>query len=190
MSIAMDGTMRALDEGVELRFERDFAQPIEKVWASLTEPSKLKDWFAEAEIDLRLGGRVYLKGDEIESTITELDPPRLIQYGWKSPEWDGGQIRWELAPTSNGTHLVFTHRFIPLTEEQAEEFRARNDLPEGWDPLPSNLAGWHVILGRLADALEGRPYGSSLDWRASENRDEQMKEWAELNEHYRKVLSR
>lgn len=188
MAKSMDGSLRDLDEGVEIRFERDLAHPIDKVWAALTDPQRLKEWLAEAEIDLRVGGRVHLKGDEIESTVTELDPPKLIQYGWKSAEWDGGQIRWELEPTSNGTRLVFTHVFTPMTAAQAEKFRQENELPPGWDPLPSNLAGWHTILDKLARALDGSAQTPALDWR--EDRGESMKGWEELNEHYKDALAR
>lgn len=114
----MDGTVREIAGGVELRLERHLAHPIEKVWAALTEPRRLSEWLAEGEMELRLGGRVYLKGDEIESTVTALDPPKLIQYGWKTAEWDGGQIRWELDPTQTGTRLVLTHVFTPPTDEE------------------------------------------------------------------------
>jgi uncharacterized protein YndB with AHSA1/START domain len=183
----MDGKLRELENGVELRFERDFRHPVDKVWAALTTPEKLRDWLADGEIDLRVGGRVYLKGDEIESTITELDPPRVIQYGWKSQKWDGGEIRWELTPNDGGTHLTFTHVFTPMSAAEAEEFRANNEVPEGWDPLPSTLAGWHSILARLSSALDGDAQGTSLDWR--ENRD-LLQGWEELNEHYKKVLAR
>jgi uncharacterized protein YndB with AHSA1/START domain len=183
----MDGTVKQLKDGVELRFERDFAHPIEEVWAALTEPARLKDWLAEAEIDLRPGGRVHLKGDEIESTITAIESQKVIQYGWKSADWDGGQIRWELQPTDSGTHLTFTHVFTPMTADEAEEFRAKNELPPGWDPLPSTLAGWHSILDKLVNALGGRPEGPALNWRAD---NPAMQGWDELNEHYKKVLAR
>ena len=41
-------------------FHRHYAKPIEKVWAALTTPERLADWLADAEIELRLGGRIQL----------------------------------------------------------------------------------------------------------------------------------
>jgi uncharacterized protein YndB with AHSA1/START domain len=183
----VDGNLRELEHGVELRFERDFRHPVDKVWAALTRPEKMREWLSDGEVDLRLGGRVYLKGDEIESTITELEPPHVIQYGWRGKDWDGGQIRWELAPTDDGTRLVFTHVFTPFSEAEADEFRTKHEVPEGWDPLPSTLAGWHSILAKLSSALDGHPQTAALDWRKD---GEALRGWEELNEHYKKVLAR
>lgn len=116
--------------------------------------------------------------------MSALDPPKLIQYGWKTAEWDGGQIRWELDPTQTGTRLVLTHVFTPPTDEEANELRETHDLPPGWDPLPSTLAGWHTILANLSSALDGSPRGSTLQGGKA------MEGWQEQNEHYKKVLVR
>ena len=183
-----DGTLQRSDTGVRITFERDLDHPIEKVWSALTEPERVKDWLAESEIDLRVGGRVYLKGDEIESEITDLDPPKVLQYGWRSKDWDGGQIRFELSPTSSGTRLTFTHVFTPMSDAQGQEFRTKYDLPDGWDPIPSNLAGWHAILDKLENALGGAPSGAMADWHEEGIKPDDP--WVALNEHYKKVLAR
>lgn len=47
----MDDTVREIAGGVELRFERRLAHPIEKVWAAPTEPRRLSEWLAESEIE-------------------------------------------------------------------------------------------------------------------------------------------
>jgi uncharacterized protein YndB with AHSA1/START domain len=44
----MFGTVRELSDGrVELRFERWFAHPREKVWRALTTAGELRRWFVE-----------------------------------------------------------------------------------------------------------------------------------------------
>jgi hypothetical protein len=71
---------------------------------------------------------------EMHATITELEPPRLL-------EMDGdphGTLRFELRPDAGGTALTFTS-----TLELPEEFRTEV------------LAGWHYHLDALGDALEG-----------------------------------
>ncbi len=69
----------------ELMFERRLAKPIEKVWAALTVPERLADWLAEAEIDLRVGGRLVLfwptHDFRLESRIVALEPPRPSSPG-------------------------------------------------------------------------------------------------------------
>jgi uncharacterized protein YndB with AHSA1/START domain len=55
-----DGTLETRDGVHALRFERHLAHPIEKVWAALTEPDRMAEWLAAAEVDLVEGGRVRL----------------------------------------------------------------------------------------------------------------------------------
>ena len=51
----------------ELHFERSYAAPVDAVWRAWTEADRLRDWWgpdkttvAECEIDLQLGGRLYV----------------------------------------------------------------------------------------------------------------------------------
>jgi uncharacterized protein YndB with AHSA1/START domain len=182
-----DGTVKAVGDEYQLRFERDLPHPVEKVWAFLTEPDKLKTWLADGEIDLRVGGRVFLEGDNIDSHVTALEPGRVLAFGWKTADWDGGIIRFELEPTSDGTRLNFTHDMSKLSDEAKRELMDKIEVPEGWDQLPSTLAGWHSIFDRLGKALDGSAQRSSLDWR--EAGKDALDEWRALNEHYKKVLA-
>lgn len=182
-----DGTVKELGETYQLSFDRDLAHPVEKVWAFLTQADKLKTWLAGGQIDLREGGRVFLEGDNIDSHVTALEPGRVLAYGWKTADWDGGIIRFELEPTSDGTRLHFTHDMPKLDEEAKRELIEKIEVPDGWDQLPSTLAGWHSIFDRLRDALDGSGQRSSLDWR--EAGEEALVEWRELNEHYKEVLA-
>src|SRR5438874_2708950 len=109
----MRGTAERIGGDLVLHFERRFDQPIERVWSAVTDPNELTKWIAgdKAEIDLRVGGRVWFSGHGgIESTIVDLEPPRVIEYGWRTSDWEGGLIRWELSPDGDGTKLTFTHR--------------------------------------------------------------------------------
>ena len=42
-----DGTLTKTDDGYALRFERDLAHPVDKVWAALTQPDRMKGWLSE-----------------------------------------------------------------------------------------------------------------------------------------------
>ncbi len=125
----MDGTVKELGSNYQVRFERDLSHPTDKVWAFLTEPDKFKTWLAEGEMDLRLGGRVFLKGTDIDSTITAFEPGRVLAYGWKTAEWDGGIIRFELEPTTDVTRLTFTHDMSKMSEDEQRELAAKWELP-------------------------------------------------------------
>lgn len=175
----MDGSVRRVGGRYILRFERELPHAIDEVWGALTEPKRLADWLADSgEIELRVGGRVHLPDPGIESTVTELDPPKLLAYGWKTPDWDGGLVRFELEPTTTGTKLIFTHDMPKLSEAEERRFRKTLDLPDDWEQLSGTLAGWHTILGQLTKALEGDPEPFSPEV------------WNELNEHYKRTTVR
>jgi uncharacterized protein YndB with AHSA1/START domain len=175
------GTVERVGEKHVLRYERRLEHPVERVWAALTEPDQLAQWLAAAdELELAAGGRVVLRwlnipdspqeweehgidlGDEdpaapATGTITELDPPRVIEYDTDRM----GLMRWELRPEGDGCVLTFTN-----TVELPEEFRTQT------------LAGWHIHLDHLADALAGRP----IEW--STWTEDHMGDWEQIRDRY------
>lgn len=75
--------------GYELRFQRPYADPAERLWAMLTQPAKVVERLAEADMTLLPGGRVRLRWLNTEpkrnkglatGIITAVDPPRLLEY--------------------------------------------------------------------------------------------------------------
>lgn len=102
----------AADGNFEVRFERQIPRPPEKVWAALTIPERIADWFGSpVEIDLRVGGKYLVlfsreNDDLVEGTITACDPPHLLEMEWCGPAGDT-QLRWELSPEAGGCRLVF-----------------------------------------------------------------------------------
>jgi uncharacterized protein YndB with AHSA1/START domain len=144
-----DGTVETRDGQYVLRYERHLDHPVDKVWAALTEPGELVGWLAEAEVELVEGGRVVLRWQNTDdqgntavmhATITRLEPPRLLEY-----EGDiHGTLRWELSEEGDSCLL----RLTVITEGVPEEARSLV------------MAGWHIHLEHLEDALEGRP----VDW--------------------------
>jgi uncharacterized protein YndB with AHSA1/START domain len=147
--IPADGVAEPRDDGgFVLRYERRLDHPIERVWASLTEPEQLEQWLAAAEVEPVVGGRIVLRwlntDDEgnqavMTAAITRFDPPRLLEY-----EGDvHGRLRWELRPDGDGCVLTLT-----------------NETSAPPEHLVKVLAGWHVHLDFLEDALAGHP----VDW--------------------------
>ena len=139
-----DGVLETRDDGKRvIRFERRLAHPVERVWSALTQPGELIRWWGDADVDLREGGRFDMRwlnvdenGDsaEMHATITKLDPPHLLETSGDMH----GVLRWELTPDGDGTVLTFTSAL-----DLPEEFRTKV------------LAGWHMHLDALAEALEG-----------------------------------
>jgi uncharacterized protein YndB with AHSA1/START domain len=94
----------------EDRIEREISidAPVERVWAVLTEPEYVGDWFCEGEptpIDLRPGGVMRLdmgQHGKFPTVIVDVDPPRYFSYRWASAFPD------ELATEDNSTLVEFT----------------------------------------------------------------------------------
>ncbi|MDB4951243.1 MAG: Activator of Hsp90 ATPase 1 family protein [Gemmatimonadetes bacterium] len=132
-----------------LRFDRRLPHPSADVWAALAESGERAKWLAPGEIELRDGGRVLLAfadgGTVIDSTVTAVDPGRLLEFGWTSAKEDGGPVRWELSDADGGgTRLVLTCTLPPETN------------------AAKTAAAWHMHLEMLDRALAGEPAAWSM----------------------------
>jgi uncharacterized protein YndB with AHSA1/START domain len=162
-----DGSLETRDGRDVLRYERRLAHPVERVWAALTQPSELRGWLADAEIELVQGGRArltWLNTDDegnaavATGTVSALDAPRLLELDTEPH----GVLRFELADDGDsGTALTLTVS-VPAPSSGIELARA----------------GWHIHLEHLADALDGRP----VDWPAWGT--EHRPRWQEIHDAY------
>ncbi|HVM13549.1 MAG TPA: SRPBCC domain-containing protein [Egibacteraceae bacterium] len=93
----------------ELRFERTYEAPVDAVWEAWTQPELLRQWWGpekttipECEVDLRVGGRIYIVMEAgegmgkyqgtrwpLEGTFTHIDPKRRLVYDARS--WTEGE---------------------------------------------------------------------------------------------------
>jgi len=137
-----------------MRFERHIAQPIERVWAALTDPDDLKAWFYPFEGTLAAGETVVIPWEEgggLTSKIVEFDPPRVFAWTWHKPGDPESIVRWELFPESTGTRFVLTHSLPVLAPNEPTD----------------TLAGWQEHLDTLVDYLQGHTRAwSNASWRA------------------------
>jgi uncharacterized protein YndB with AHSA1/START domain len=142
LSDAPAGEVTTTGDSRKLVFHRRYRQSVEKVWAALTTPERLEDWFASAEVDLRVGGTIRLNWNkgmhQAEMTITVCEPPRALAWRWTIGERDT-LVRFDLAPDGDGCALTLTHSGLSL--DGARDGGVRS--------------GWHAHLEALPDALEG-----------------------------------
>lgn len=142
---APDGTVETVDGKRVLHFKRYMQHQPEKIWHALTEPELLATWLAEAELQPAVGGAVKLRwlntGTVAVGTVTAYEKPRLLEFDTDVH----GRLRWELTPAPGGCRLVFT---------------ATGDIPD--DVVADRMAGWHLHLELLDEALGGHP----VNWNA------------------------
>ncbi|MEV1295625.1 SRPBCC family protein [Pseudonocardia sp. NPDC049635] len=137
-----------------LAFRREFPDPVEDVWAAVTDPTRCARWFGTWTGDARPGGTVALSltseedggGPPSEALITECEPPHRLTV--RIAEDDGPA--WELAVSLHASGSGTVLRF-----EQV--------LPDSFDPADAG-PGWHWYLDRLAAVLSGGPMP---DWEAT-----------------------
>ncbi len=137
------GSIRRVNGYYETRLERFLEHDQSAVWAMLTEPDRIVEWLAPGEIELRKGGTAKLNftdsGIVIDSTVTECEPPSLLEYSWSSAGEPTRPVRWETTPVAGGTSLTLTLQ-----------------VPEDED-IARSCAGWEAHLMMLMAAIEGVP---------------------------------
>lgn len=144
-----DGELIRDGEDYVLRFERDLAYPVERVWRALTDRTDLAAWFpSQVDLELTVGGKVLFANDpsfEVDEEllahtgeVVELDPKRRFAFTWGTD-----LLRFELSPRDGGCRLVFTHHLA---------HRAM---------VNRTVSGWSVCLdaldASLADAAPDSP---------------------------------
>jgi uncharacterized protein YndB with AHSA1/START domain len=127
--------------------------PTAKVWAALTQPELIAQWFGDtAEFVASPGSRGHFGWAEhgrFRVLVEHVDEPKTLIYRW-SREADvdpapgnSTLVRFDLAETAGGTRLtVLETGFEELSDPQAAH--------------ESNTQGWHAELGELAELLESR----------------------------------
>lgn len=147
MSPEHRGTVERTPEGGFIRFDRQLAYPIDEVWAAISEPGRLADWWVPFDtaitVDLRVGGSIAFDwpdpdSPKFEFTITRLQAPTLLEHTHTGP---GSWLRWELEATPDGTWLRATY-FVPDPDLAIQR---------------GDIVGAHYGLDRLAAALSGHP---------------------------------
>lgn len=136
--------------GRRLRFRRSWPDPIEDVWAALTDNERTARWIGTYEGERGTGGvgtftMTHEEQPAAEAvTIVECDPPRRLVLEWAAEEhW---RVDLELTARDGRTELVFTQVFVTA------------------DAVADVATGWHWYLDKLEAEVTGR--AQPADWDA------------------------
>lgn len=143
---------------LEFRVERVFDHPIERVWATYTEPELISQWWGEGtsvdHFDLTVGGGyrfVQHPGTDKESAFSgefiDVTPPdRIVQtFGMEGPYGRPMTQTIEFERVGDGTRLAVTSRFETTEERDGTMKYAESGATWGWKRL-------EALLDRLAAA--------------------------------------
>jgi uncharacterized protein YndB with AHSA1/START domain len=96
---------------VQVTRELVLPAPPEEVWEALTDPDRLKEWFAN-DVEWDGDELVYRWGDGAErrARIDESDQPRRLGFSWSDPVAPAEETRvtFELEQAEEGTRLTVT----------------------------------------------------------------------------------
>ena len=130
--------------------------PAAKIFAALTEPDQLTQWWGEEgkyhveqmEADVRVGGRWRTTGTSsdgqpfaVEGVYRKIDPPRVLVYTWAHDWGDRAQtlVRFDLTERGGSTLVKVTHSGFADSQSRYDHDR-----------------GWTVVLGWLNAFVSGK----------------------------------
>lgn len=149
----------------ELHLERTYPAPVDAVWRAWTEEDQLRSWWgpekttvAECEVDLRVGGRLYIvtvAGEEMgryagtrwpmDATFTDVEEGRRLVYdarSWTEGEEDTATIvhtnEVTLTPDGDGTAVAL---HVTITEIGPKAKMAAFGMRWGYKAQLDKLAG-------------------------------------------------
>jgi uncharacterized protein YndB with AHSA1/START domain len=140
---------------IDLRIERRITASINRVWACLTTPDLIADWFFAVDFRPEIGHRFRIEGEPVtgwrgwtEVEILELDPPHRMLWSFDcTAEATPSRVRFELEQREDHVRLVLTHEgFVPP--------KTRHLLDEGWSAYTTAL---EALAARHGDRLPGDP---------------------------------
>ena len=133
------------------------AAPIERVWATITQPEHVGSWFGDAgaEIDLRSGGAMtitWTKHGTVHARVERVEPPRVFAYRWArgadKPVSDDNStlVEFTLSPEGGQTRLRVVEsgfRGLAIPAEEQAKYAA------------GNVGGWKSELDELVAYVAG-----------------------------------
>jgi uncharacterized protein YndB with AHSA1/START domain len=126
-----------LEDGPQLRLERRYRHPVERVWRAIAEERAA--WFP---------------GEDEPLAVERSEPPHLLVG-----TWHGGTLRFELTAEASGCTLVFTHAFddralAAMTGAGWHRCFARIDALLAGHPMDdgASLDAWPDVHERYAEA--------------------------------------
>ena len=127
------------------------AAPREKVWAALTTPALVKEYFFGANLvtDWKVGSPIYFRGEwdgnayEDKGAVLEFDPPRRLRYTYWS-SWGGkADVPENYANISYAVHEEGGMSVVTVTQDGLEDEERRTHTEQNWQMV---LGGMKAML--------------------------------------------
>jgi uncharacterized protein YndB with AHSA1/START domain len=133
-------------EATCIRLDRTLPKPPADVWAALTQPALLAQWWVAGDVQPQIGHRFTLDmgpwGPQ-RCEVLAVEPEWLLGYSFGDGTLDT-TITWRLVPEGDGTRLSLEHEGFDL------------GTPAGKAAFQGMGAGWTHVVQRLYELLAPR----------------------------------
>ncbi len=132
------GTVRADGDHRVLRMEHTYRTDPKDLWQALTDPARLRRWFARVEGDFRVDGTFCVFFDDTDpdqrtlGQVLECDAPHRLRVSWYFRDEGESHVAVDLSADGERTRFVLEHRRLP--ESAAAGYGA------GWQAYVEALA--------------------------------------------------
>ena len=99
------GTYERHGDHIDVRFERHYPRPPEKVWRALTDPERLADWMGASRVEPYVGGKFETMLDGLrpmKGRVLVWDPPKALELQWSNGHAPDSTVRYELTSEHPG----------------------------------------------------------------------------------------
>jgi uncharacterized protein YndB with AHSA1/START domain len=134
-------------EEIAVAVRRRYDAAVADVWDAVTDPARLRRWFAPVTGEFRVGGTFQVEGNA-GGEVRECDPPHALTVSWGGPE---SVVRVRLSADGAATVLELEHS-VPV----AFAGSGAGALYVG--------PGWDVAVLGLGLYLRGEPVDDPTTW--------------------------
>ncbi len=138
-----------------VKVEELLNSPIEEVWAAITNPQEMRQWYFDTISDFKpeVGFSTRLTMDSGERkfnatwVVKRVVPGREIQYNWSYDEYEGeGPVTFSLLPKGDKTLITVINEGLETFPSEIPEF-TKESCKGGWE---------YFIQQRLPEYLESK----------------------------------
>lgn len=145
----------------DLKLERVYPYPPERVWRALTSAEALAEWLMPNDFEPRVGHKFQFRAKPgagwdgiVNCEVLEVDEPRRLSYSWRNNFIDT-VLTFTLEPTAGGTRLYLTQTGF----DGVKAFMVSLIMGSGWKSmLRKSLPAALARIDKAAQAVgsEGR----------------------------------
>ena len=134
----------------DIRIEKVFEWPIEKVWNAISNSTALSKWFMKNSFKAQDGAHFQFRTDPtdtwdgiINCVVTHIEAPRQLSYSWTGTHLGYiTNIHWKLSVVDHTTKLELKHEGFQSTKDSSSI---------NW--FDAHTKGWNNFLEHLAETL-------------------------------------